>query len=179
MKPIMGTAAKFIRLDRRDRALAIAAARTLAVTLIGLRTAGFRAAQHRASRIATNNSGAHAWCGPPPRWSVARPTIDRISWSVRAAGRFIPGASNCLVRALATQSMLGRFGYSSELRIGVRQADDGGLNAHAWLESAGAVVIGEFELDHYVPLTPPTSLPDSLQLDSTQDSPRSDSGIVV
>jgi hypothetical protein len=43
----------------------------------------------------------------------------------------------------------------------VRKAEDGGLNAHAWLESASVVVIGEFELDHYVPLTPPTSLPDS------------------
>jgi len=158
----MGIAAEFIRLDRRDRALAIAAARALAVTWTALRVAGFNAAKRRASRVATLRSRANAWCGPPPRWSVARPTIDRISWAVRAVSRFIPGGSNCLVRALATQSMLGRFGYSSELGIGVRKADDGGLAAHAWLESAGAVVIGEFELDHYVPLAPPGSRqPDS------------------
>jgi len=146
----MATAAKFLRLDRRDRWLAITAARTLAVTWIGLRTAGFNAVQRRAALAAAPRP--HAWCGPPPRWSVAPPTVERISWAVRAVSRFIPGASNCLVRALATQTLLGRFGYRSELRIGVRKADDGSLAAHAWLESAGAVVIGEFEVDHYVPL---------------------------
>jgi len=51
--------------------------------------------------------------------------------------------------------MLGRYGYSSDLRIGARKAEHGGLAAHAWLESAGTVVIGEFELEDYVPLTPP------------------------
>ena len=152
----MGTAAKFIRLDRRDRALAVAAARELVVTWIALRTSGFNTAWRRASRVAAQASSARAWCGPPPRWSVSPPAIERISWAVRAASRFIPGASNCLVRALATQSLIGRFGYRSELKIGVRKADDGGLAAHAWLESAGAVVIGEFEIDRYVPLAPLT-----------------------
>jgi transglutaminase superfamily protein len=153
----MGTAAKFLRLDRRDRALAMAAARTLAVTWIGLRITGFNAVNRRASRVAAHGRRAYAWCGPPPLSSVSPPTIDRISWAVRAASRFIPGASNCLVRALATQSLLGRFGYRSTLQIGVRKAADGGLAAHAWLESEGAVVIGEFELDNYVPLARPGS----------------------
>jgi Transglutaminase-like superfamily len=153
----MGTAAKFIRLDRRDRALVIAAARTLAVTWIGLRTAGFNTVKRRAARVAAHDPRTYAWCGPPPQSSVSPPTVERISWAVRAASRFIPGASNCLVRALATQTLLGRFGYRSELRIGVRKADDGSLAAHAWLESAGAIVIGEFELDHYVSLAPAAS----------------------
>jgi hypothetical protein len=153
----MGLAAKLIRLDRRDRALAITAARTLATTWVGLRTVGFKALSARASRIAGQGSRAHSWCGPPPRRTVAPPTIERIAWAVRAAGRFIPGGSNCLVRALAIQALLGRYGYRSELRIGVRKAVDGGLAAHAWLETSGAVVIGEFELEHYVPLAAPGS----------------------
>jgi|SRR5579863_7854787 len=153
----MGTVAKFLRLDRRDRALAIAAACTLAVTWIGLRTAGFNVVRRRASRVAGHGRQPHAWCGPPPKSTVSPPTVERISWAVNAASRRIPGASNCLVRALATQSLLGRFGYRSELRIGVRKTPDGALTAHAWLESAGAVVIGEFELDHYVALAPPES----------------------
>jgi len=150
----MGTIAKFIRLDRRDRTLVMAAARTLAFTWIGLRTTGFNALKRRASRVAAPDPRSHAWCGPPPRSSVSPPTVERIAWAVRAASGFIPGASNCLVRALATQTLLGRFGYRSDLRIGVRKAPDGGLAAHAWLESGGTVVIGEFELDHYVPLAP-------------------------
>jgi hypothetical protein len=153
----MGLAAKLIRLDRRDRALAITAARTLATTWVGLRTAGFKEMSARASRVAGQGPRGHSWCGPPSRRTVTPPTIDRIAWAVRAAGRFIPGGTNCLVRALATQSLLGQYSYHSELRIGVRKAEDGGLAAHAWLESAGAVVIGEFELEHYVPLEAPGS----------------------
>ena len=154
----MGLAAKLIRLERRDRALAMTAARTLAMTWVGLRTAGFKETSARASRVAGQGTRGHSWCGPPPRRTVAPPPIDRIAWAVRAAGRFIPGGTNCLVRALATQSLLGQYGYRSELRIGVRKAADGALAAHAWLESAGAVVIGEFELDHYVPLEAPGSI---------------------
>jgi hypothetical protein len=153
----MGLAAKLIKLGRRDRALAITAARTLVMTWVGLRTAGFKEMSTRASRVAGQGTRGHAWCGPPPWLTVAPPPIDRIAWAVRAAGRFIPGGTNCLVRALATQSLLGQYGYRSELRIGVRKAADGALAAHAWLESAGAVVIGEFELDHYVPLAAPGS----------------------
>lgn len=153
----MGPAVKLIKLDRRDRALAIAAARMLATTWVGLRTVGFKAMSARAARVAGQGAQAHAWCGPPPRRTVAPPTIERIAWAVRAAGRFIPGGTNCLVRALATQALLGRYGYRSDLRIGVRKAEDKGLAAHAWLESAGAVVIGEFELEHYVPLAAPGS----------------------
>jgi hypothetical protein len=82
---------------------------------------------------------------------------------VCAAGRFVPGASNCLVRALATQTLLGRFGHRSDLRIGVRKAGDGGIAAHAWLECDGAVVVGDFELDHYIPLAP-AGRPDSAPL---------------
>jgi Transglutaminase-like superfamily len=156
----MGQAAKFFRLSRRDRDLALAALRTLAVTWIGLRTVGFASVRTRAARVIAPRPGApHEWCGPPPRSALDPPDIERISWAVRAASRFIPGGSNCLLRALATQALLGRFGIPSNLRIGVRKAGDRGLAAHAWLESAGAVVIGEFELEHYVPLAPPDSRP--------------------
>jgi hypothetical protein len=152
----MGIAAKFLQLDRRDRALAMAAARALASTWIGLHTVGFRSVSRKSSRVAGQGANnAHSWCGPPPKWSVARPTVERVAWAVRAASTVIPGASNCLVRALATQAMLARYGYSSDLRIGARKAAPGALAAHAWLESAGTVVIGEVEMDNYVPLTPP------------------------
>ena len=135
----------------------MSAARILAMTWVGLRTVGFKSVSARAARVAGQGMRAHGWCGPPPRRTVAPPTIERIRWAVRAAGRLIPGGTNCLVRALATQALLGQYGYRSALRIGVRKAEDGGLAAHAWLESAGAVVIGEFELEHYVPLAAPES----------------------
>jgi hypothetical protein len=151
----MSLAAKLLRLDWRDRGLVLAAARTLAVTWVALRTAGFSSVRSKSALVAGQSSRPHAWCGPPPKWSISRPTVDRVSWAVRAVSRFVPGASNCLVRALATQALLGKYGYQSELRIGVRKDADASLAAHAWLESGGAIVIGEFELDQYVPLAPP------------------------
>jgi len=155
----MSLAAKLLRLDSRDRKLVLAATRTLAVTWVALRTAGFGSVRRKSATVAGQSPRAHTWCGPPPKWSVSRPTIDRVSWAVRAASRFVPGASNCLVRALATQALLGKYGYQSELRIGVRKEADASLAAHAWLESGGAIVIGEFELDQYVPLAPPGTTP--------------------
>ncbi len=156
----MGPAAKFLSLSRRDRGLLVAAALTLARTAIGLRTIGFDAMRRRAAGTVPGRH-SHSWCGPPPRRTVAPPPADRIAWSVGAATRVVPGGSNCLVRALATQAMLTRHGYPSELKIGVRKADHDRIAAHAWLECADAIVVGDFELDSYTALRAPAAAPAS------------------
>lgn len=89
--------------------------------------------------------------------ATVRPSPDRIAWASATASRFVPGGGNCLVRALATGIVLKRYGYPSELKIGVTKPAGGRFEAHAWLESDGRVVIGDFELDRYVPLTAPDS----------------------
>jgi hypothetical protein len=48
--------------------------------------------------------------------------------------------------------MLRQYGFDSALMIGVAKSPEGSLAAHAWLESAGRIVIGDFELDRYVTL---------------------------
>jgi hypothetical protein len=82
----------------------------------------------------------------------SRPALERVTWAIEAASHYVPGGSNCLVRALASEYVLGRFGYRSELKIGVAKSAAGEFAAHAWLESEGRVVIGEFELDRYAAL---------------------------
>ena len=62
-----------------------------------------------------------------------------IVWAVKAVSRYIPGAT-CLVRALAAQRLLARNGHASELRIGVAKSAE--FQAHAWVESGGAVLVG-------------------------------------
>lgn len=151
----MGRAAKFLNLPGRDRRLLIDAALTLARTAIGLRTIGFDSVRRRAMKMSWRS---HSWCGPPPRRTVSPPPPERLAWAVRAAGDAIPGGSNCLVLALATQALLTRYGYPSALKIGVHKSADGRLAAHAWLESAGAVIIGDFELDSYKTLHPSLSI---------------------
>ena len=54
---------------------------------------------------------------------------------------------------MAGQVLLGRQGEPSELRLGVAKDDWGALQAHAWLESNGAVVVGgELDLGEFTPL---------------------------
>jgi hypothetical protein len=78
----------------------------------------------------------------------------RIATSVQVASRFVPQAT-CLTQALATQLLLGRKGYPARLQIGVTKNDEGRLQAHAWLESREAVVMGNLtDLSRFQPLRP-------------------------
>lgn len=67
------------------------------------------------------------------------------------AARYVPRAT-CLTQALALQAMLGRAGTPSELRIGVARGKETEVDAHAWLECEGRVVIGDGQLERYVPM---------------------------
>jgi len=144
----MGRIAKFFALSPPDRALVV---RTL-LPLLAMRAATWTSTYARVKRIADTMS----W---PLRGDAAagRPAPERIAWAVMAVSRVVPRGSNCLVRALATGIMLRRYGYPSELKIGVMKPADGRFEAHAWLESGGAVVIGDFQLDRYVLLGAPDS----------------------
>lgn len=64
-----------------------------------------------------------------------------VLWSVRQAARLVPGAT-CLTQAIAAQSLLGRRGEPSTVRIGVRRDVRGGFHAHAWLLQHGRTVLG-------------------------------------
>jgi hypothetical protein len=51
--------------------------------------------------------------------------------------------------------LLGRFGLPACLRIGVAKTKAGNLQAHAWVESEGKIVIGRItNLSHYTMLSP-------------------------
>jgi hypothetical protein len=92
---------------------------------------------------------------------AARPTRDvratpeRIAWGIAIARRVVPQAS-CLPRALAAEALLAYAGHPVELRIGVVKTDQGRLEAHAWVESGGRLVVGELDegLSRYTPLPP-------------------------
>lgn len=70
-----------------------------------------------------------------------RPSVSRVAWAVDRTCRFVPGAS-CLTQALATQRLLSRYGYESQMRIGVARNDTGVFEAHAWVEHNEEIVIG-------------------------------------
>ncbi len=79
--------------------------------------------------------------------------VERIAWSIQVAARYVP-RSTCLVQALAARSLMARYGYRSELRIGVNRDSRGAFEAHAWLEYNGKTVVGELESATFTPLPP-------------------------
>lgn len=68
----------------------------------------------------------------------------------RAARTF--SRTNCLDRALAGVTLLRRSGCQADLRIGVRRDDREPFGAHAWVESAAIVVVGDEAAMAFVPL---------------------------
>jgi hypothetical protein len=66
-------------------------------------------------------------------WQIAR--------AVQLVSRFVPH-STCLIQALATQALLLHYAVPGQLRIGVTRSTQGTIEAHAWVERHGRVIIG-------------------------------------
>jgi len=132
--------AKFFRLSFSDQRLLMRAA--LAVVSAKLAISTLRLPAARAALMRLERLG----------WVVRPARAARIVWAVETAGGAIPGMKNCLVQAVAAEAMLIRAGHPCELRIGAAKKGSRELIAHAWLESEGRVLIGDFELDRYAPL---------------------------
>ena len=81
--------------------------------------------------------------------------IDRMAWAMGVASRFVPRAT-CLAQGLAAQLLLSRQGYRARLYIGVAKDENERLEAHAWLEAQGRIVVGgkSVDLSRFAPLPP-------------------------
>ena len=82
---------------------------------------------------------------------------ERVVWAVQAVARRLP-VSGCLAHALVMDTLLHRHGHASHLKIGVRRVDrsvrEVPLDAHAWVECDGRIVIGAVaDLHEYAVLT--------------------------
>lgn len=122
---------KFIRLAPGRRVLLVRAVLTLAAARLATWMLPFATGRRLLTR-----TKATAPTGP------IGPTREQIRWAIMHARRVVPGAT-CLPQALTAESLLLRSGLPSQLHIGVRKAADDGLEAHAWVESDGRIVIGD------------------------------------
>lgn len=79
---------------------------------------------------------------------------EMVARTVQRASRYLFGKNNCLTQALTSQLILKRHGIDAKLRIGVQKNEKGVMQAHAWVENDGSVVIGggAVDLDRYIPL---------------------------
>lgn len=99
-------------------------------------------------------------------WAQRRPgrvpaspdlTVGGMMWCVEVMAPYTPKAT-CLVQALAGQRLLARCGLDAALHIGVAQDQAGELEAHAWLDRDGAVILGDQnDLTRFKILTSPGS----------------------
>ena len=69
--------------------------------------------------------------------------VDCIVWAVNKSSQYMPGVK-CLARALTTEVLMYQYGHQPQLRIGVAKRS-GKIEAHAWVESQGQVLIGQLQ----------------------------------
>ena len=68
-------------------------------------------------------------------------STERAVWGVQAATNCVPHAT-CLTQALAGQLLLGVEGIPASVHIAVAKERGGILEAHAWLDFDGKILIG-------------------------------------
>jgi len=135
--------ARYKTLTRAERSLLLRAWVILAALRVGIRVIPFGVLQRWIEHL---RATAGAKVDPD------QPTVSTVVWAIAAASRRIPGTT-CLPRAMAAHLLLGRCLQPSVLRLGVALKPDGALEAHAWVDVAGQVVIGRIDdFDRFIPL---------------------------
>jgi hypothetical protein len=136
---------KLLSLTSRERRLLVSAALLLGAIRLGLWLLPFQVLRRLLARITEATTQLQ---------NADETSLDRVVWAVAVGSRYIPGVK-CLARALATQVLLSQRSYPTCLRIGVAKDKGGKLEAHAWVESQGRIVIGDLgDLSRYTPLPP-------------------------
>jgi Transglutaminase-like superfamily len=128
---------KFLRLPGSEQKILVKAVALLWAVRIGLWFLPFQRLRDLLSRKNKRSSS-----------TVAANTecVETIAGSVRAMSRYAPAAT-CLVQALVTATLLEESGLPACLRIGVARSTGVRIEAHAWVESNGKVVIGGSHAD--------------------------------
>jgi hypothetical protein len=81
-------------------------------------------------------------------------SCSQIAWAIPAVSRYIPGAT-CLTQALAGEVLLRTSGHEPSLHIGVAKPNSRVLEAHAWIEVEGKIVLGVAGTQRFTPLRAP------------------------
>ena len=82
-----------------------------------------------------------------------RPSLRKVLQAINMSSQLMPGKVKCLARALTARSLGLRFGYPLSIHIGVAKQSLQQLEAHAWVEYQGQVVMGAIpQLGRFVPL---------------------------
>jgi hypothetical protein len=141
----MGTLSKWLALSWQERILVVQVVPLLLGIRLGLRLFPLQSLVKGLSWFAAHLRGRELGLAYP----------ERVAWAVSAAGRRVIGERRCLAQALAVLVLLERRNYPAELCFGVAKTQEGRLEAHAWVESGGQVLVGgpEDSLGRFTRLT--------------------------
>jgi hypothetical protein len=139
-------------LDRTpaERRAVMRAGLLISLVQAALKVLPFQRVMEGVYRVARPGPSAGSLPGEPSHFDR-----DLAVWAVEAAGRRLLSRNPCLPKALAVLVLFRRGGEPAELRLGVNREAGGPVQAHAWVESRGQVVIGGD-----VPIETYTRLPD-------------------
>ena len=129
---------KFLRLPVPEQILLVRAFVLLGVVRVGLWLLPFKTLQRLLSQLVQTRARS---------WNKGRFRTERGIWAVQVASRYAL-RTTCLTRALAAQVLLGFDGITASVRIGVAKEKVGELEAHAWLERDGKILMGGSEADY-------------------------------
>ena len=80
--------------------------------------------------------------------------VERVSWAIILAARYVPWRSDCLIQAMAADRWLRKHDLCADFHLGVAKDARGGLMAHAWLCYGDLTVTGG-RYDAFAPLIEP------------------------
>lgn len=119
-----------------ERRLLICAAILLGLTRAGLSLLSFQKLRDLLRKLRL---------GATPRCDLSKASAWQVVSAVERAAHYLPLRSTCLTKALAAQVLLDWHGLESQLHIGVAKSAEDDLEAHAWLESEGTILIGDLD----------------------------------
>lgn len=122
---------RFLNLNKQERQLLIQAYVLLMFIRLGLFLLPFQTLKKILKRVSQILKPADSQI-----------TTRSIAQVINRSSRFCPGTVMCLAKALATNTLMNIYGFPSQLHIGVAKGQDNRLEAHAWVEAEGKVVVG-------------------------------------
>ena len=87
--------------------------------------------------------------GPTRERELCRALPERMSYCVGMAARLHLHDPKCLNKALVLYTLLTRRDFEAQLLIGAAKATSGQLEAHAWLQCQGQILLGQPAPGHY------------------------------
>ena len=80
--------------------------------------------------------------------------VERVSWAITLAARYVPWRSDCLIQVMAADRWLRQHDLCADFHLGVAKDARGDLRAHAWLRYGNLTVTGG-RYDEFSPLIEP------------------------